>query len=175
MTKHIFVATDGSDMAAKAVGMAATLAARLEVPLTIGHVLQFGQNTAELSRMAEVEDLTQHVSRMAKVDFELLSGTSGDVLARTRPGDDSVRVITAVGEEILRRAETQARDCGATEVKTVTTDGDAADGVLDLAEKAGADMIVVGHRGLGRLKTALLGSVAHKVVQNAPCTVVSVR
>ena len=36
-------------------------------------------------------------------------------------------------------------------------------------------MIVLGHRGLGRVRTLLLGSVAQKVVQQAECTVVSVR
>ena len=36
-------------------------------------------------------------------------------------------------------------------------------------------MIVVGHRGLGRIRTLLLGSVAQKVSQHANCTVVTVR
>ncbi|MCR9113897.1 MAG: universal stress protein [Rhodobacteraceae bacterium] len=175
MTRHIFVATDGSQTATKAIDMAGTLAAKLGVPLTIGHVLQFGQSSAELARLADVEKLVEHVSRETKVDFQVLTGGSGDILARTRPGDDSVRVVTAVGDEILRRAATQAREQGAETVSTTSTDGDVADGIMDMAQKAGADMIVVGHRGLGRMKTALLGSVAHKVVQHAPCTVVSVR
>jgi nucleotide-binding universal stress UspA family protein len=86
-----------------------------------------------------------------------------------------VRVITMLGEEILRRAADRAKEMGVTQVETVSAQGDPADAILDMAEAAGADMIVLGHRGLGRLKTMLLGSVALKVTQHAPCTVVSVR
>ena len=36
-------------------------------------------------------------------------------------------------------------------------------------------MIVVGSRGTGRLKRALLGSVSEHLVRNAPCPVLVVR
>jgi nucleotide-binding universal stress UspA family protein len=43
MNTHIFVATDGSDTAMRAVDLAAEIAAAFDVPLTIGHVLQHGK------------------------------------------------------------------------------------------------------------------------------------
>lgn len=52
-------------------------------------------------------------------------------------------------------------------------DGDAAEAILE--EAAGADLVVVGSRGHGGLKTALLGSVSNHVIQHAPCPVVVVR
>lgn len=176
MKKHIFVATDGSDIAMKAVDLAAELAARFDVPLTIGHVLQFGRPSKELARMADVEHIVDTVRQTSKVDFELLSGSGGgDIFASSRPSSDTVRAITLIGEEILKRAADRARDLGAKTVDTMSSDDDPADGIIDMAEKAGADMIVVGHRGLGRIKSLILGSVAHKVNQNAECTVVTVR
>ncbi len=42
-------------------------------------------------------------------------------------------------------------------------------------EEAGADTIVIGHRGLGRVKQIFQGSVSQKVNQQANCTVVTVR
>ena len=39
----------------------------------------------------------------------------------------------------------------------------------------GADVVVVGSRGLGAIRHALLGSVSTYVVNNAPCPVVVVR
>ena len=41
-----------------------------------------------------------------------------------------------------------------------------------LAEASGADAILVGSRGRGGIKRALLGSVSDHVVRNAPCPVV---
>jgi len=52
---------------------------------------------------------------------------------------------------------------------------DPAEGILSIAENVGADMIVIGHRGLGRLKRVVLGSVAQKVLSHAECSVMAVR
>jgi len=43
--------------------------------------------------------------------------------------------------------------------------------IVSFAEKKDADMIMIGHRGLGDLERFLLGSVASKVVAHAPCSV----
>lgn len=51
--------------------------------------------------------------------------------------------------------------------------GNAAQAVLDRAE--GADLVVVGARGLGTFRSTLLGSVSHSVTLHAPCPVVVVR
>jgi len=48
--------------------------------------------------------------------------------------------------------------------------GDAAGGILETAE--GADLVVVGSRGLGGFTGLLLGSVGHQVANHAPCPVV---
>ena len=175
MTQHVFVATDGSDAAMKAVGLAAEIAARFDLPLSVGHVLRFGRSVEELARMADVEHIVRNVSRSSTIDFQIMTGTTGDLVADTRPSGDVVRVITLIGEEILQRAADRARELGVKQVNKVSTQGDPADAILDMASDAGADMIVVGHRGLGRVRTMLLGSVAQKIVQNAECTVVSVR
>jgi nucleotide-binding universal stress UspA family protein len=175
MTTHILVATDGSDTAIKAVDMAADLAAKLDVPLTIGHTLQFDRKAEELARMADVEHMVEQGRTRSGIDFPNVPDNMVSLFRDTRPGDDTVRLVTIIGEEILDRAAKRAKDRGAKTVQTRSENGDPADTILDMAEAIGADMIVVGHRGLGRLKTALLGSVAHKVVQHAPCTVVSVR
>lgn len=175
MKKHILVATDGSDTAMKAVDLAAEIAGKFGVPLTVAHVRQFGRPAEELARMADVEHLVEHVNRQSNLDFQLMTGTVGDMFSDKRPSSDVVRVVTMIGDEIVRRAVDRSKELGATDVRTSTSQGDAADAILDMASDAGADMIVIGHRGLGRVRTLLLGSVAQKVTQQAECTVVSVR
>ena len=54
-------------------------------------------------------------------------------------------------------------------------EGDAADVIVEAAEEIGADLIVVGTRGRGLGKRALLGSVSTKVAHHASCDVLIVR
>ena len=47
--------------------------------------------------------------------------------------------------------------------------------IVDLAQSIGAGMIVMGSRGRGRIRRALMGSVADSVVRHAHCPVTIVR
>jgi len=53
--------------------------------------------------------------------------------------------------------------------------GDPADAILDVAEERGADLIVVGNKGMTGAKRFLLGSVPNKVSHHAPCSVLIIR
>jgi nucleotide-binding universal stress UspA family protein len=52
---------------------------------------------------------------------------------------------------------------------------DPADAILDVAEERGADLIVVGNKGMTGAKRFLLGSVPNKVSHHAPCSVLIIR
>jgi nucleotide-binding universal stress UspA family protein len=53
--------------------------------------------------------------------------------------------------------------------------GPAAEKIADLAESLGVGFIVLGSRGLGRVKRLLLGSVSEGVLRLAPCPVLVMR
>ena len=53
--------------------------------------------------------------------------------------------------------------------------GRPADAVIDQGEEVGADLIVVGSRGLGAVGRLLVGSVSEGIVHQAPCPVLVVR
>jgi nucleotide-binding universal stress UspA family protein len=61
------------------------------------------------------------------------------------------------------------------EAAAVERRGDAATMILDEAEADGADLIVLGTRGLGSGTRWLLGSVSTKVLHHATCNVLVVR
>ncbi len=61
------------------------------------------------------------------------------------------------------------------ELKTVIAEGDVASNIIQYAEKEIFDMIVIGHRGLGRFKGMVLGSVSEKVLHRTNCCVLLVR
>jgi nucleotide-binding universal stress UspA family protein len=53
--------------------------------------------------------------------------------------------------------------------------GKAAAEIVELAEELGAGLVVVGSRGLGGIRRALMGSVSDSVVRHAHCPVLVVR
>jgi nucleotide-binding universal stress UspA family protein len=53
--------------------------------------------------------------------------------------------------------------------------GDPADELIGFAEKEEIDVIIIGSSGKGFLRRKVLGSVSHKVVTNARCSVYVVR
>jgi nucleotide-binding universal stress UspA family protein len=67
------------------------------------------------------------------------------------------------------------RDAPSLTVTTKILEGLPAHLIVEEARDCGADLIVVGSHGYGFMKRMLLGSVAHSVVANAPCSVHVVR
>jgi nucleotide-binding universal stress UspA family protein len=53
--------------------------------------------------------------------------------------------------------------------------GRADEEIVDLAQSIGAGLIVMGSRGRGRIRRALMGSVSESVVRHAHCPVTIVR
>ena len=74
----------------------------------------------------------------------------------------------------LRQAAEQAEGAGV-KANTYAREGDPADAILDVAEERGADLIVVGNKGMTGAKRFLLGSVPNKVSHHAPCSVMIIR
>lgn len=75
---------------------------------------------------------------------------------------------------ILDQSRALAQKSGVA-VNAVTLEGDTAQGIVDCAQKGGFDMIVMGSRGLGKLKDIVLGGVSSKVLQRAKCPVLIVK
>lgn len=60
-------------------------------------------------------------------------------------------------------------------LETVIAYGDPADELISFAEREEIDVIVIGSSGKGFLRRKVLGSVSHKVLENAKCSVYIVR
>ena len=75
----------------------------------------------------------------------------------------------------LAEAKKALTEKGLSSAKVVERKGDAAEMIIDEAEKEDTDMIVMGTRGLNGAQRWLLGSVSSRVVQHAPCNVLVVR
>jgi nucleotide-binding universal stress UspA family protein len=60
------------------------------------------------------------------------------------------------------------------DARAVVGSGDPAEVIIETAKSEGADVIVMGRRGLGRLQGLLVGSVSERVVRHAEIPVVLV-
>ncbi len=73
-------------------------------------------------------------------------------------------------EQMVEEAAERLKERGVAAV-AVARLGDPADVLLATAEEFGADLLVVGNRGMSGVRRYLLGSVADRVVHHAACTV----
>lgn len=100
------------------------------------------------------------------VDFQQLEGAY-------LPADFWTQVKSDAAANLERHAQT-LRDRGL-RVETVLREGYPATVIEEEARERGVDLIVIGTRGHTGLKHLLLGSVAERVVQKAPCAVLTVK
>jgi nucleotide-binding universal stress UspA family protein len=77
-------------------------------------------------------------------------------------------------EGILSDAGTSAASLGV-DANVRALRGDPADALIEAAEQEGADLIVVGNKGMTGARRFMLGNVPNKVSHHAPCSVLIVR
>ena len=175
MLGRILLAYDGSNNARRALAVASELSAKLKADLCIVHVLMHGRPASELVRMAEVEHLVEEAHRTLSPDISYPTGRAFELLGGITPNDQSGRVISAVGDQLVAHAKDNSEALGAHNVTTSVRPGDYADEILEAATEQKADLIVIGSRGLGTVRAAVLGSVSQKVLHHADQAVLTVR
>ncbi len=74
---------------------------------------------------------------------------------------------------ILEKARNAFINAGLT-VHTILMEGEPADTIIKYAQEQKIDNIIMGHRGMGALKSMVLGSVSQKVLHNSsiPVTII---
>lgn len=77
--------------------------------------------------------------------------------------------------EILKKEAALLERFPQLEVKKKVATGDPALKILEFAEKASIDLIIMGSKGLTGVKRFMIGSVSAKVVQHANCPVMVVK
>ena len=145
MYSCIVVGTDGSDTAAEAVRHAAELARIHGARL---HVVSAYSPTLRAKLQAERELLPEEERWMAS------------------PGEQAERVLAEAAKGI---------EATGVPVETHALPGDPAEVIIELAETLGAELVVVGNKGMAGITRFLLGSVPSKVAHHASCSVLIVR
>ncbi len=100
--------------------------------------------------------------------------SSDDVMRLARSEGNIGDALELLSSQILVQARQRAQRAGITNIETQAAWGDAAEAIIAATSRLGADVIVLGRRGRGRLVGLLLGSVSQKVVTLASCPVIVV-
>jgi Universal stress protein UspA and related nucleotide-binding proteins len=79
-------------------------------------------------------------------------------------------------EGILEKAVDHAKSTHpSVAISTVLREGDPATEIVSAATEGNFDVVIVGHRGLGKVKGLILGSISEKVIRSLCSTVILVR
>jgi len=150
---NILLATDGSSEAQLAARTAADLAQKTNSELHVVHA--FGIAPVGPPVYPEATDLQG-------AEFEA-------------EGEEGQRISERRAREVLEAEVGKIRSGGGAVAGEHLLEGRVAPGIVGLAEEIGAGLIVMGSRGLGGIRRALLGSVSESVVRHAHCPVMVVR
>jgi nucleotide-binding universal stress UspA family protein len=80
-------------------------------------------------------------------------------------------LLESLSAETLAKATQRARSLGVGAIQLESRTGEVAQTIIEVAQEKGADAIVVGRRGAGRVGGLVLGSVSQKLVSLAPLPV----
>jgi nucleotide-binding universal stress UspA family protein len=149
----ILLAIDGSREAELAARTAADLAQKTHSELHVVHA--FGIAPVGPPVYPEATDLQSE-------EFE----------AETQEGQ---RISEQRAREVLQEAVEKVRSGGGSVAGEHLVEGRVAPEIVGLAEEIGAGLIVMGSRGRGGIRRALMGSVSDSVVRHAHCPVLVVR
>jgi nucleotide-binding universal stress UspA family protein len=108
------------------------------------------------------------VMARASYGFAMASGSAVDIESIDKANRDASEQRAREGAALADQAGFSAK------ALAVSNTGTIADTILAHADQLGASAIVMGTRGLTGIKSLLLGSVSHAVIQHADRTVVVV-
>lgn len=146
--KKILVPFNGSKHSVRALKMAVQIAKKFDGKITLIHVY----SAARLVPMTP-----SRISVMAPTGVAIL-----------------VEGVREAGASVLADGEERVKAEGV-QVETLLREGQTVQEILKTAREGEFDLIVMGSRGLSKIKEIFLGSVSDGVIRNASCPVLVVK
>ncbi|HZB84216.1 MAG TPA: universal stress protein [Rubrobacteraceae bacterium] len=145
----VLLATDGSKEAALAGQTAADIAQKTGSELYVVYVEEYASNL-----------------RSAYGPYMFLSPEKVEAL---------IKEADSAAKKTLDEQVAHVKGAEGTVTGSYLRHGEADQEIVKLADEIGAGLIVIGSRGLGGMRRALMGSVSDSVVRHAHCPVLIVR
>src|ERR687893_2070 len=152
---RILLASDGSESAAHATPVAVELSKKTHSEL---HVLYVGEDA--------------YSTPLPYPEAADPAWVVGEDLA---PLEEQGQQFEQVARQTLDAEVEKVRAVGGTVAQAHLRMGTPAEEIVELAKELGVGLVVIGSRGLGGIRRALMGSVSDSVVRHAHCLVLVVR
>jgi nucleotide-binding universal stress UspA family protein len=153
--EKILVALDGSEHSVQALRTAIQIAGKFNGKLTLVHVYAM---TFAPFVVPEPTTLTP----------------SGVPVVTPAEVSKMIEAAREAGQRILDNGEKEVRSENV-QVESTLKEGSTVQEITRLAKEGNFDLIVIGAKGVGRLRELLLGSVSEGVMKHAPCPVLVVK
>ena len=127
-----------------------------------------------IASMPPVEAAKLWILAVAPTRGEVFGATWGAPLPPDPDATDKAVIDSFQAAADRAAAEIRDARCDIA-IETIVVRGRPASVIVERARELEVDLIVVGHRGLGRWQSRLLGSVSAEVVDHAPCPVLVAR
>lgn len=147
--KKILVPIDGSDTSKKAAEQAVSLAKTYESEITFLTVVELKHEFIYADYGIAGPDYLAIRDNLIKLDT-----------------DRSIKMLDTVVDSL---------DCSGLKIEKTVLVGDPHPQIVKLAEEGKFDLIIMGHRGLNPLQRLFIGSVAKRVIEDAPCSILVVK
>jgi nucleotide-binding universal stress UspA family protein len=138
--ERILLAVDGSEHSSRAAELAGELSAKLEAKVDVIHVLP--------------ED---------EFHSPALHTYADDYAQLEQYRETRLAALKSRGSNLVVAAARQVEDGGGEVGEEEVAVGDPAEEIVTMARRTHADCIIMGRRGLGKLRGLALGSVSNKV------------
>ncbi len=167
MFESILVPVDGSSPSSNALNVAIDLAKKYEAKLSIVHAIHRDVSIEALREVADrygfLDQVTEDLADPNIITPVAAPGTGVPIVIIPDA------VLEKIGNLLLEKSASRARSQSLDTVAIGLLDEGPAGAILRYAEKNSIDLIVTGSRGLGGLKGLFLGSVSHKLIEDAKC------
>jgi len=171
MINTIIVPMDGTGQSDNALRFAAEIAEKYDARFVLVHSLLRGTSVPVMREIAGekgfLEQIRDDLAQVETIPIATVAGVAAPMEVLSN------ETLEKFGRLLLKNAADAATGIDNIEARVV--DGDPARVILQCAEEEQADLIVIGSRGVGDLKSLLLGSVSHKVIELATCPCVVVK
>ena len=171
MINTIISPMDGTEQSDNALRFASEIAEKYGAKLILVHALLRGTSVPAMQEIADskgfLEQVRDDLAQVETIPIATVAGVAAPMEVLSN------ETLDKFGRLLLKSAADAVT--GVDDIQTHVVDGDPARAILQCAEEEQADLIAIGSHGVGDFKSLLLGSVSHKVIEEATCPCVVVK